>query len=76
MFSHITIIFLVYFEWADMIIVMEDHQRTEISKRFPRQYIKKQILNLDIPDIYKYNQPELIEVLKENINGLELFNKT
>ena len=59
-----------------MIIVMEDHQRTEISKRFPRQYIKKQILNLDIPDIYKYNQPELIEVLKENINGLELFNKT
>lgn len=27
-------------EWADKIMVMEDSQRSEISKRFPKQYIK------------------------------------
>lgn len=51
-------------EWADLVAVMEDRQRTEISKRFPAQYLQKQIISLDIPDIYHYNQPELIDELK------------
>ena len=49
---------------------MEDLQREEISKRFPKQYMKKQILSLNIPDIYHYNQPELVEALKSKVNGL------
>ena len=57
-------------EWADKIIVMEDEQRTEIAKRFPKQYMQKQILSLDIPDIFHYNQPELIEILKAKVDGL------
>jgi predicted protein tyrosine phosphatase len=57
-------------EWADTIIVMEELQRRELSKRFPKQYLKKQILCLGIPDIYFYNQPELIEVLKEKMSKL------
>lgn len=57
-------------DWADTIIVMEESQRIELSKRFPKQYLKKQILNLDIPDIFFYNQPELIEVLKKKMDKL------
>ena len=57
-------------EWADIIIVMEDSQRTEISKRFPEQYIKKQILSLNIPDIYLYNDQNLINLLKSKVNEL------
>ena len=57
-------------EWADIIIVMEDNQRSEIAERFPEQYIKKQILSLSIPDIYQFNQPELINMLKSKINKL------
>jgi len=53
--------------WADLVFVMEDFQRTEISKRFPESYLKKQIISLDIPDIYHYNQPELVEVLKKKL---------
>jgi predicted protein tyrosine phosphatase len=48
---------------AEIIYVFEEEQRTEISKRFPLQYMKKKIINLDIQDIYQYNQPELIERL-------------
>ncbi len=55
-------------DWADTVVVMEDHQRTEISKRFPKQYLKKQILSLKIPDIYHFNQPELIELLNYKVN--------
>lgn len=57
-------------EWADTVIVMENEQRTEISKRFPEEYIKKQILSLNIPDIYQHNQSELIQELKSKMNKL------
>ena len=56
--------------WADTIAVMEEAQRSEIAKRFPKQYMLKRILSLDIPDIYHHNQPELIEVLKSKVNEL------
>lgn len=54
-------------EWADIIVVMEDSQRSEISKRFPKQYLQKRILSLEIPDIFTYNQTELIDLLKQKV---------
>jgi len=54
-------------EWADIVLVMEEGQRTELSKRFPKLYLKKQILSLNIPDTYYYNQPSLIQVLNEKL---------
>ncbi|MBD3249761.1 phosphotyrosine protein phosphatase [Candidatus Woesearchaeota archaeon] len=56
--------------WTDKVVVMEDRQRSEIGKRFPREYMQKQILSLDIPDIYRFNQPELVEILKNKMEKL------
>lgn len=56
--------------WADLVIVMEDHQREELSKRFPKLYLQKQIISLDIPDVYSYNQPELVQRLKDKMSQL------
>src|SRR3989344_5517211 len=56
--------------WADTIVVMEETQRSEIAKRFPKQYMLKHILSLDIPDVYTYNQPELINILNSKIDEL------
>ena len=56
--------------WADLVVVMEDEQRTEISKRFPKLYMQKKILSLNIPDSYYRNQPELIKTLKSRIDKL------
>jgi len=56
--------------WADVVVVMEDDQRSELAKRFPKQYMQKRILSLNVPDIYQYKQPELISILKYKINGL------
>ena len=57
-------------EWADTICVMEDHQRSKLAQIFPELYLKKRIISLDIPDIFHYNQPELIEILKSRVSGL------
>ena len=56
--------------WADIVVVMEDDQRSEIARRFPKQYLKKQILSLGIPDTYHYKQAELIDLLKSKAQGL------
>jgi predicted protein tyrosine phosphatase len=56
--------------WADAIVVMEDCQRSELAKRFPKQYLSKRILSINVPDIYKYNQPELIDILNSKLNSL------
>ena len=53
--------------WADTVFVMENKQRTEIAKRFPKQYMQKRIISLNIPDVYHFNQPELQKVLKAKI---------
>lgn len=59
-------------EWADLIIVMEEDQRKELSKRFPKTYLEKRIISLDIPDIYRYDDPKLIDLLKEKMKKEEL----
>ncbi len=51
--------------WADLVVVMEDEQRKEIGKRFPAEYLKKEIISLGIPDIYSFEQKELDEILKK-----------
>jgi len=51
-------------EWADIVYVMEEHQRSEIGKLFPAQYLKKRILNLDIPDVYGYMNDKLVKKLR------------
>jgi len=50
--------------WADLVVVMEDSQRSELARRFPKMHLKKRIISLEIPDVYSYNQPELIATLK------------
>ena len=54
--------------WADLVVVMEDDQRKEISTRFPKLYLKKRIISLGISDIYRYKDPELIQILKEKMH--------
>ncbi len=50
--------------WADIVVVMEEEQRIELVKRFPKLILQKRVISFDIPDTFCYNQPELIELLK------------
>ncbi len=56
--------------WADVVVVMEDFQTGELAKRFLKYYLQKKIFSLGIPDMYKYYQPELIEILNYKMNKL------
>jgi len=62
--------------WADVIIVMEDFQRKEIAERFPKSYLQKRILSLNVPDIYSYNQHELFKILDQKMKEVEFIVTT
>jgi predicted protein tyrosine phosphatase len=56
--------------WADAVVAMEEEQLDEISKRFPKLCFQKRLFSLDIPDIYQYNQPELVAILNSKMENL------
>ncbi len=54
-------------DWADTVFCMEEKHRRHIKEFFPKQYMKNKIIVLSIPDIYRYNQPELVKLLEERV---------
>jgi predicted protein tyrosine phosphatase len=55
---------------ADLVIGMEEKHRTELARRFPAMYLRKRILVLGIPDIYRYGQPQLLQLLQTRMSEL------
>jgi predicted protein tyrosine phosphatase len=53
--------------WADMIFVMETRQRKKIRKKNKNRPDDSRIINLNNPDEYERDQPELIELLEQKV---------
>jgi len=54
-------------EWAHVIVVMEQIHRSKLTGKF-KAYLKgKKLVVLDIPDVYEYMQPELVQLLKAKV---------
>ena len=67
--------------WADVILVMDSDQQSQINKMQIRiadefdqmfEYDYKQVINLNIEDDYAYRDPKLVEIMTEKFK--ELFN--
>ncbi len=54
-------------EWADIILVMEKSHKNKISKKFRAHLKNKKIGVLDIPDIYHYMEPVLVQLLENKV---------
>lgn len=54
----------VLFNWADEIVVMEQHQANEIKRRYPND--NKPIVVLNIQDRYSYRDEKLIALIKKH----------
>ncbi len=56
--------------WADVILVMEPKHRRQLIARFSRPLLKKAVHVLDIPDDYRYMDPDLVELLEDVVPPL------
>ena len=51
-------------DWADVLFVMERRHKVKLIKTFARYLKGKRIVCLDIPDKYRFMDPELIALLQ------------
>ena len=56
-----------HINWADIIFVMEKKHNERLLDKFPNEINNKKIIVLEIEDIYKYMDAELIEELKISV---------
>jgi predicted protein tyrosine phosphatase len=56
--------------WADVILVMEEKHKSRLVAEFTRLLEDKPIHVLDIPDEYKYMDPELVEELQQSVGAV------
>ncbi len=54
-------------EWADYIFVMEKKHKQRICQNFPDEIKGRNIIVLNIPDEFKYMDPELIGEIKSRV---------
>jgi predicted protein tyrosine phosphatase len=51
-------------EWADLVFVMEEGHRSDLERRFGESLKGKQVVCLDIPDMFHYMDRELVRLLE------------
>jgi predicted protein tyrosine phosphatase len=54
-------------EEADIIFVMEQEHRRKLQQHFRRNLRKARVICLDIPDNYKFMDPELVALLQKKV---------
>lgn len=54
--------------WADLIFVMEKKHIRRLKDKFGFLLSEKKVINLDIPDDYRFMDEELIDILKSRVS--------
>jgi len=54
--------------WADIVFVMEDKHKHRLHSEYPAELHDKEVHVLDIPDVYKYMDPELIDEITAGVD--------
>jgi predicted protein tyrosine phosphatase len=55
--------------WANVVFVMERRHSELLKQRFPKAIAGKELIVLDIEDDYQFGDPELVEILKDKLEG-------
>lgn len=65
----------VLVEWADIIICADEDKYELLESKFGDRLGDKAIYNFDIPDIYEYKNPKLIQIIKEQCVKQGIFDE-
>jgi predicted protein tyrosine phosphatase len=54
-------------DWADVVFIMDDEQRRWLEGAFTGHPALARTVCLDIPDVFTFLQPELVELLEQRV---------
>lgn len=55
--------------WADLVFVMESRHARQLRQRFGQLMEGKRVVDLDVPDEYRFMDEELVEILDSGVRG-------
>ena len=55
-------------DWADVIFALDDIEEKNLRSMFPDDAALARIVCLDIPDVYGFNDAELVSLLQERVD--------
>jgi len=55
--------------WADVVLVMEEKHASRLRSELGRALDQKPIAVLDVPDDYRFMDPELVALLEESVSA-------
>jgi predicted protein tyrosine phosphatase len=56
--------------WADIIFVMESNHRRQLLQQFRTEVGERPVHVLDVPDDYRFMDPELIDLIKARVEAV------
>ena len=56
--------------WAHLIVVMEPRHRDHVQSAFAEDLGERELVCLDIPDIYDFEDPRLLDLLNEKVPSI------
>lgn len=51
-------------DWADLVFIMDNQQRRSLHRHFAGHPALERLICLDIPDVFGFLQPELVQLLE------------
>lgn len=57
-------------KWADVVMVMEQKHKQRLLAQYPAEMRYKRLYVLDIPDNYRFMDPELIDELRASVDPI------
>jgi predicted protein tyrosine phosphatase len=55
--------------WADIVVAMEERHARSIRELFPKASAGVRMIVLDIPDIYRFMDPQLVPEIRERFEA-------
>jgi len=55
----------VFLKWADVVVFVSPENANEVESRFDLS--KKQVLTLNLPDVFQFRDPRLVEIATEQL---------
>jgi predicted protein tyrosine phosphatase len=58
----------VMIHWADLIVFVEPEVHEEVWRRHEKELANKSVLLLELPDMYEFRDPRLVEIATEQLH--------
>lgn len=59
----------VLLSWADEVVCADFEHKLYVQDQFDRLGLNKPVVDLNLPDIYEYRDPELVKLIKERYDA-------